>query len=199
MSTVLNQSALNDNRQGRLTLPQAIGLIPMILIGGIFLLMAIFISGGIIYGLVTHTFKGSLLAAVIIGGGMSVAFLWLWFVISGKRLIDMFMGKVRHVEGRAIKYTARGSSSSGGVVRYYSVGEEDFQIALGVSWKALPEGEMMRAYYTPLSKTLVNVEQIYSQSSASQSAVGNFKRDEELEGLQRLEQAEIEAKKQKLD
>src|SRR6266446_3584258 len=115
MRNILNDDALNDNRQGRLTLLQAIGLVPMILIGTIFLLMAIFISGGIVYGLVTHTFKGSLLAAVIIGGGMSVVFLWLWFVISGKRLIDMLMGKVRQVDGRAMKYTARGSSSSGGV------------------------------------------------------------------------------------
>jgi len=195
MGTILNDDALNDNRQGRLTLSQALGLVPMTLIGMIFLLMALFISGGIIYGLISHTFKGSLLAAVIIGGGMSVAFLWLWFVISGKRLIDMLMGKVSQVDGRARKYTARGSSSSRGVVRYYSVGTEDFQIVLGVSWKALPEGEMMRAYYTPFSKTLVNVEPIYSRSSASEST----RPDEELEGLQRLERAEREARNQKKD
>jgi len=195
MGNILNDNALNDNRQGRLTLSQAIGLVPMILIGTIFLLIAIFISGGIVYGLVTHTFKGSLLAAVIIGGGMSVMFLWLWFVLSGKRLIDMLMSKVSHVDGRARKYTARGSSSSGGVVRYYSVGEEDFQIVLGVSWKALPEGEMMRAYYTPFSKTLVNVEPIYSRPDTQ----GNLKPDDELAGLQKLEKAEMEAKKQKKD
>jgi len=199
MGNILNESALNDNRQGRLTISQTIGLVPMMLIGCIFLLMAIFISGGIVYGLISHTFKGSLLAAVIIGGGMSLAFLWLWFVISVKRLIDMLLGKVSRVEGRAIKYSVRGSSSSSGFARYYSVGKEDFQISLGVSWKALSEGEMMRAYYTPFSKTLVNVEPIYSRSSTPQNAQGSFERDEELTGLQRLEQAELEAKKQKKD
>jgi len=199
MGNILNESALNDNRQGRLNLSQSIGLVPMILIGSIFLFMAIFISGGIIYGLISHTFKGSLLAAVIIGGGMSVMFLWLWFIISGKRLIDMLRGKVSHVEGRARKYIARGSTSSSGVARYYSVGAEDFQIILGVSWKALPEGEMMRAYYTPFSKTLVNVEPIYSRPSTLQNAQGSLKRDDEPTGLQKLEQAEIEARKQKKD
>lgn len=195
MSNVFNQDALNTNRQGRLTLSQSIGLVPMILIGGIFFIIAVGILGILIYSLITHTFKGSILVGVIFDGGISLFLFWLAFMVSGRRLIDMLIGQVRHVEGRATKYAARGSR--GGRILHYSVGKEDFQIAWSGTWEALHGEAMVRAYYTPFSKTLVNVEPILSQSSPPESAGGNLIRDEELEGLQKLEKAEMESRKQK--
>jgi hypothetical protein len=160
MSNIPNRDAYTANRQGRLTPMQAMGLVPMILIGGVFFVLAAFISVSIIYALITHTFKGSVLAGVIFGGGLSLVFLWLWYVISGTQLIDIVMGRVRQVEGKAMKYSGR-SSSGKGIIHYYSVGDQDFQIMWSGTWKALPDLVKIRAYYTPYSKSLVNYESLF--------------------------------------
>jgi hypothetical protein len=198
MSPIPNYDAMDVNKKGRLTPSQAVGLIPLILLGGVFFLIGVFISGGIIYALISHTFKGSLLAAVIFGGTISLMFFIFAYLLGGTRLIDLVIGQVRHVEGQAIRATERSMSRGGGVsiIRYYAVGEQHFQIWSKKTHKALPEFVMVRAYYTPLSKTLVNVEHVYSQSGMPESAFG---RDQELGGLQKLGKAEIEAKKQKND
>ncbi|MEP7136036.1 MAG: hypothetical protein ABI904_13990 [Chloroflexota bacterium] len=164
MSPIPNLDALDANEQGRLTLAQAIGLIPMIVIGAILFLVGAFISGGIIYGLISHTFKGSLLAAVIVGGSTSLALFWVAYMVGGTRLIDIVLGQVRHIDGQGVRYTGRGSRG-GGVIYYYGVGKQDFQIISGKTWRALPESVMVRGYYTPLSKSLVNVKHFYSKST----------------------------------
>jgi len=198
MSGVLNQGALSTNRQGRLTLFQYIGLVPLILIGGIVFLIAIGISGWSTYNNIHNTLTNQLITMVIVVP-ISLSLIYLAYMIGGKQLIDLIAGKVSQVEGRGTKSSSAGSGERGSTQRnlWYSVGKINFQIAFYGKWKALPGETMVRAYYTPLSKTLVNVEPIYSQTSPPEGARGSLKQDEELEGLQRLDKAEKAAKKLK--
>jgi hypothetical protein len=199
MSTIFNQGALDANHKDRLTISQRIGLLPLILVGGIFILLGALMAASLVqfvHSVISHTFQGDILAggigAVLFGGVFPIFIFWLAYVVGGKRLIDLITGKVSQVEGRGDKYSGGGSGKGGSTQRvlYYSVGDEKFQIAFYGTWKKLPSETMVRAYYTPLSKTLVNVEPIHSQS-------GTAKRDLEFDALHILEEIEQKAKKQK--
>ena len=171
MSPIPDHDAYDANDKGRLIQSQAIGLIPLIVLGGIFFVIGVLISGGIIYALITNTLKGSIPIAVIFGGTFSLMFFAFAYWFSGTRLIDLVKGEVRHVDGQAIRATERRYSRSGGggggasIVYYYAVGEQQFRVWSRKTYKALPEYVMVRAYYTPFSKTLVNVKHIYSKSA----------------------------------
>jgi hypothetical protein len=192
MSTILNQGALDANRKGQLTLSQAIGMLPLIFIGGIIFLMGAGLMTILIYSLIAHTFKGSILVGVIFDSALSIVFFAIGYAVGGKRLIDMIIGKVSQVEGRGDKFSAASSGGSrGGRVLYYSVGKVDFQIPFYGTWKTLESYVMVRAYYTPLSKSLVNIEPLYSSKSSASSM------DPALDELRILEEEEQKAKKQK--
>jgi len=172
MNNVFNPGALDANRKAQLTISQRIGLLPLILIGGIFILFGVLMVTSLlkfVYSVITHTFQGDILAggigAVLFGGVFPIFIFWLAYLMGGKRLIDLITGKVSLVEGRGDKYSGAGSGKRGSTRRdlFYSVGNEKFQIASYGTWKKLPGETMVRAYYTPLSKTLVNVEPIYSK------------------------------------
>jgi len=194
MSGVLNQGALSANRSGRLALSQALGMVPLMVVGAILFLIGAGMSGGIIYSMIVGTFKGGVMGvifALIFGGGMSVFLFWLGYILGGKRLIDILLGQVRTVEGRVIKFVEPGSR--GGRILYFSVDKDNFQIATYGAWKKLPlDGSMVRGYYAPLSRALVNVEPLYTQAGATGSAQGRADVDEDLEELKRLEQEEVE-------
>jgi len=159
MSNILNERAVNANRQGRLTLPQAISLLPMILLGALFIGLAAFNLVGVVNSFGAH--KGDPFVNALIGGGLAIGFLWLGFMIGGKQLIDILIGRVRTIDGRASKVVSRDSS---GKVLFFSVDTVDFKILWTATWKALPEGIMVRAYYTPRSKSLVNIEPLSTGS-----------------------------------
>ena len=165
MSPIPDYDAYDSNDKGRLIQSQAMGLIPLILLGGIFFLVGVLISGGIILALITNTLKGSVLIAVIFGGMFSLMFFAFAYWFGGARLIDLARGEVRHVDGQAIRATERRYSRGGGasIVYYYAVGEQQFRVWSRKTYKALPEYVMVRAYYTPFSKTLVNVKHLYSK------------------------------------
>ena len=164
MSPIPNHDAYDTNDKGRLTQSQAIGLVPMIFIGGIFFLIGVFITGGILYALLTGMLKGSILIAVIFGGGVCLVFFTFAYLIGGAPLIDLVLGQVRYVDGQAIRATERRTSRGGGIsiIRSYAVGEKEFRVWSKKTYQSLPEYVKVRAYYTPLSKSLVNVKHLYS-------------------------------------
>ena len=159
-------AALDANKQGRLTQSQAMSLIPMILMGGIFFLMGAAFAIGSIIGILAILFttqisSGSVIGSAMIGltgGGLALVLLAVGYFIGGKRLIDMIRGKVLFMDGTGNRRL--GSGGAGNPSLYYKVGETDFQI-YGKTYHALPDStKKVRAYYTPLSKTLINVEML---------------------------------------
>jgi len=168
MSPIPDHAAYDANEKGQLTQAQAIGLLPLILLGAVFFLMGVVAFGGIVISaLITNTVKGNVLTAVISGGVVSLIFFIFAYLIGGPTLIDLVKGKVQQVDGQAIRATERRYSRGGGasLVYYYAVDEQQFRVWSRKTYKALPEFVMVRAYYTPLSKSLVNIKHIYTKSA----------------------------------
>lgn len=199
MDNILVPRALDANRKGRLTLLQAIGLMGWVLFGAFPFLAGVVMFGWFIYSLFAHTVNdiGNLIFGAIFNVGFAAGLMWMGYLIGGKLLIDMLLGQVRQIEGSGMKYSS--TSSSKGRSLYYSVNELDFQIPSYGTYKALHDANRVRAYYLPRSKTLVNLESTHAHSITSYGAPGNFRQDEELDEILRLEEAERDAKKQKAD
>jgi hypothetical protein len=167
MKEVVNQSALGSNREGRLAPTQFFNLLPYILIG-----MFLFLLGaGLAYGafftifnlLVNHVMQNGTIIGILLFGGLAIMLIRFAWSASRKTIIDLVSGKVVSIDGPTRKYTEAGSRS--GRVLYYSVGTLSFQIPSSGTWEALPEGSVVRAYYTPNSGTFVNAELLSSQAS----------------------------------
>jgi hypothetical protein len=198
MNNILAPRALDANRKGRLTLLQAIGLMGWVLFGAFPFLSGVAMFGAFIYSLIAHKFNdiGSIILGAIFNVGFAAGFMWMGYLIGGKLLIDMLLGQVRQIEGSGMKYSASSIGSQGATL-YYSVGQLKFQIPSYGTYKALHDAKVVRAYYLPRSKTLVNLESTYSITSYGTPR--NFGQDEELDELLRLEEAEMNTKKQKND
>jgi hypothetical protein len=195
MNSILDPRALDANRKGRLTLLQAIGQMGWVLFGAFPFLSGAAMFGWFIYSLIAHRFHdlGSMILGAIFNVGFAAGLMWLGYLIGGKLLIDMLIGQVRQIEGSGMKYSASGRGS-GGKVFYYSVGELDFQIASYGTYKALHDAKVVRAYYLPRSRVLLNLESTYSINSYGRSS--NYGHDEELAEILRLEEeVAMEAKK----
>ena len=160
MSSIPNQDAMDANRNGRLALSQATSLMPLIVLGGVFFLTGALILGGLIYAVISGRIEGSVVPGVIFGGVFSLLFFLFAYLVGGAPLIELMMGKVSHIEGKAFKgETQRRTEASSGTLHTFMVGKEQFQVSKK-NYEALPESGMVRAYYTPLKKKLVNVEKI---------------------------------------
>ena len=167
MSSIPDYDAYDANDKGRLTQAQAIGLLPLIFLGGIFFLIGASIVGWIVYTLIIQVFRWNILSGAIFQGVVSLVFFVFAYLIGGAQLIDLVKGEVRYVDGQAIRAKERRYSSGGGtsIVYYYAVGEQQFRVWSRKTYKSLPEFVVVRAYYTPFSKSLVNVKHIYSKSA----------------------------------
>ena len=164
-----NAEALDTNKNGRLARSQISGFIPMILMGGSFLLIVAFlgvIATGGIYVFFTTSSPGAFMGLVwfVMFGVIALVVLWFVYLVAGKRIVDIVIGKVRQIEGPGTRAAGTGSrsfsGSSGGSYFLYTVGEMQFQISRKM-YESLPEWDKkVRAYYTPLSKNLVNVESL---------------------------------------
>ncbi len=181
MYFILNPGALDANRKGRLTLLQVIGLVPWVLFGAFVFAPGAGMIGWFFYSVITGTFDGNILLGLIFNIGFAAILIWFGYIIGGKLLIDMIFGQVRQIEGQGIKFSSAGGTS-GGKSYYYSVGKTNFQIPSYGTYKHLHDANVVRAYYLPRSKTLVNLESNYLQSGAGR-------------GFGRLEKAEREAGK----
>jgi len=181
MNFILNPGALDTNRKGRLTLLQVIGLVPWVLFGAFVFAPGAGMFGWFIYSQITQTFEGNLLFGLIFSVGFGSILIWFGYIIGGKLLIDMILGRVLQIDGQGLKFSSAGGTS-GGKSYYYSVGEINFPIPSYSTYKRLHDANIVRAYYLPRSKTLVNLESNYLQPSTSR-------------GFNRLEKAEREARK----
>ena len=166
MSSIPDHDAYDTNEKGRLTQAQAMGLLPLILFGGIFFLAGASLAGWIVYALIRHAFTGNVITGAIFQGVVSLVFFVFAYLIGGAQLIDLVKGEVRYVDGQGTRATERryGTGGARSIIYYYAVGEQQFRVWSRRTYKALPEFVMVRAYYTPLSKSLVNVKHIYSKS-----------------------------------
>jgi hypothetical protein len=189
MNNILDPRSLDANRKGRLTLLQAIKLMGWVLFGAFIFLPGAAMFGWFIYSLIAHKFNGigSIIFGAIFNVGFAALLMWFGYLVGGKLLIDMLLGPVRQIEGSGMKYSAS-STGSRGANLYYSVGQLTFQIPSYGTYKALHDANVVRAYYLPRSKTLVNLESTYSITSYGKPR--NFRQDKELDEILRLEEAE---------
>ncbi len=161
--SIVDQGALKFNQQGRLAPNQLFRLLPLILAGAIlFLLAALFIVLIIVSAAQAHYAIGAIAGAGITFGGLALLFMWLGYVVGGGSLLDLLFGQVSQVEGVSRKdkindVSYASTRRSGGVIYSYSVGKESFQL-FRRTYDQLPKGIPVRAYYTPRSNTLVNIE-----------------------------------------
>ncbi len=150
----LNQGALTYNRQGRLAPAQMVRLLPLTLVGVLLFLIGAGLAAGLVYGLIPQTFQGNVAVGVIMGGIFALLPIWFGYKVGGKPLLDLLFGRVVHVEGGSSKDSTFVGSA---LVYWFYVGKESFQVYQG-TYNKLPGRGSVRAYYTPRSKTLVNVE-----------------------------------------
>lgn len=165
-------SALASNRDGRLSAEQILALLPRLVAGGLFGLAGLAVAALTLAPDVQLTgglraFQPLLRSNVVLLVAAAIpALIGLYLGVTA--LGDILLGKVLAVQGagrqtQTVSYstsTTTGNhspTSSRMVTYYYQIGERRFKVnwnALG----ALVEGLPYRAYYTALSRTLVNVE-----------------------------------------
>jgi hypothetical protein len=161
MSNVLNQEALTANREGHLAPGQYFKLLPYILGSGFIFILGASLLLGMLYNLysalVNHIIENGTYVGIPLFGALGA---WLaWFGVSSSRrtILDLIGGKVISIDGPTSKHRQPSRNGRGSIL-YYSVGTLSFQIPASWTWENLPEGDSARAYYTPNSKTFVNVE-----------------------------------------
>jgi hypothetical protein len=185
--SIVDQGALKFNRQGRLAPGQVLYLLPMLIGGAVLFIMGASTAFFLIYAIITHAMKGSTVAGDIFGSAFALLFIWLGFMIGGKQFLDLLLGQVNEIEG-----VGRNDLDPRKGGAWYGVGKESFQISNPGTWNALPMGSLVRAYYTPHSKTLVNVEPLAARQNQT---LYKQAEDQELNELRVLEVAERKSKK----
>jgi len=108
-----------------------------------------------------HIIQNGTYIGVPIFGAFGAWLAWLGITSSRPTVKDILGGKVVSIEGSASKHTERARNGKGSIF-YYSVGTLSFQIPASWTWEKLPQGHV-RAYYTPNSKTFINVELLSSE------------------------------------
>ncbi len=196
MNNVLNPSALDANRNGRLTFIQGLVQLPWvgfaILIWAPAVLMLVWGIRPLFTGGLAQDMGGALFALVV-GLIMGGAMLYFGYVAGGNLLVDLLLGQVRQAEGEGMKFS--GSTAKSGRNYYYSVGDTKFQIPSYGNYKKLVDCSTARAYYLPRSKTMVNLEWgFFQQHNAQHVAPAARTGDPEIDELLRLEEAEQRAR-----
>ena len=164
-------SALERNRAGRLSPEQTANLVGRLGQGGLIILLGL-LAGAVFFVPALLMGSGNPLSALQGGSSLRLLFVLVPALIGlyyiGTAAIDLALGRVQTVEGDGQKvYTtsrSRSSATSSYSTRYtyyYQVGGKRFKVKQS-AWEALVEGVPYRAYYTPLSGTLVNIEPVGS-------------------------------------
>jgi hypothetical protein len=164
-------NALERNRAGRLSPEQASKLVSRLGLGGLIILFGL--SAGAVFFL-PQLLGGSdnPLSSLLGSNSLRLLFVLIPAAVGlyyiGTAAADLVLGRVQMVEGDGQKvYTtsrSRSSATAGYSTQhsyYYEVGGKRFKVSLD-AWGALVEGVPYRAYYTPLSGTLVNIEPVGS-------------------------------------
>ncbi len=163
--SIVDQGALEFNRQGRLAPGQVTYLLLMILVGTMFFIIGAIVAMILIMAIIAHAMTGSAVIGIIFDSAFALLFVWLGYVIGGEQFLDLLFAQVSQVEGRGAEDTTIASGRYGGLVYWYSVGKESFQVSRRTVHQA-PRGVPVRAYYTPRSRTLVNIEPLQQVSSS---------------------------------
>lgn len=160
---------LADNRAGRLAIPQY-SLLVMNTLTAILLLIVpagIFYSQRANFGWVPGGFSLTALPGVIRdlnpGNLLLGAVLLVLFGVGlfrfGNATLDIILGKVKSVEGMGSVDIKQSSDSDGDTSNtyYYLIGERKFRVRKRAFF-AFEPGKTYRAYFTPRTKTLINIE-----------------------------------------
>jgi hypothetical protein len=148
-------SDLERNREGHLTGHQISDLLGWTL--GIFVAAVLLLGLGAI--VISRMNSGEEGTSAVLGLGLFALVGGLFLYNSFEKLMDALGGEVLVVEGIGAKFTrsthsSRGSSST---THYYKSDALPFEVS-SAGYHALIEGVAYRAYYTPHTKTLVNIE-----------------------------------------
>ena len=153
--------ALPDNRQGRLRIGQMKHFLSKSIYGSLFT----FLPGGFIYYQyairgISLNFKDPHLGNILFLGIPGVIALYgLYRLVSV--LVDVVAGWVKSVEGRGKLDTKVISSGEGGSEKkfFYLVEDMRFEVS-SQAFRVFEENRNYRVYYTPATKTMINIEVI---------------------------------------
>ncbi len=163
MDNVLNPRALDANRNHRLTLPQALGLLPWAGLGLLLWALAAAALAWAARPLLSGEFAPNTGEGIfIIGFALLIAgaLLYFGYLAGGNLLIDILLGPVHQVEGEGTKF--RDTLVETGRTLIYAIGKANFEVQSRATYNKLVNSRHARVYYLPRSKTLVNLEWGYS-------------------------------------
>ncbi len=186
MDNALHPNALEANRKGRLTLLQALGLMPWVLLSVVPVVLGVDALLWFFSTLSSGRFAEYMAIRVVLLGGAllgGAALLLIAYLMGGKLLLDILIGPVAQQQGVGMKFS--GSSASKSHNYYYSVGGMDFQVQTIGTYNKLHDANVACAYYLPRRKWLVNIEWGLPPVPASRRTG-----DVELDQILRLEEAE---------
>jgi hypothetical protein len=164
-------SALPANRRGELAVEQISGLLST-LVAPLALLL---IPGGILYyqlrqgGYLAGSSLPDLLSnlgqrlttGMMVGGGIALLAALAGLVLAAMTLLDLLGGSVRSVEGAGYRKITTSTDDDGSKTRryYYVIEGTRFRVQRK-GFDAFEDGLKYRAYFTPLRKSLVNIEMV---------------------------------------
>jgi len=153
-----SHDALPENRRGRLHTGQLKLFLPQLISN---LLLALIPIGFVVYQLsrLNFSFRFSDLDigwALLLGIPGLIALLGLYRLVS--TLVDVVVGWVESVEGMGTTKTKTTRDEGGSTTEYfYVVGDMSFEVKQR-AYRAFEENRRYRVYYTPATKTMVNIE-----------------------------------------
>ncbi len=156
---VLNPNALDSNRGGRLTLPQALGLLPWAALGLLLWALAAAALAWAVRPLLSGEFAQNMGEGIFIMGFallIAGAMLYFGYLAGGSLLVDILLGQVRQMEGEGTKF--HDTLPETGRTLIYAIGKINFEVPSRGAYKKLVNSHHARVYYLPRSKTLVNLE-----------------------------------------
>ena len=170
--------ALEVNRAGRLTWPQALRLLPQIISGGLLALASGAVIGFAIYRILQPPTGATgvsfwLLCLASLGG----IFLAFGVVFAGRPLADLITFRVEAVEGAGHRLSEyRGSrrdiakgTGREAVTHFYEVAGKRFKV-LERAYFALINDLPYRVYYAPHSQALVGIEPLPLENGSGETA-----------------------------
>jgi hypothetical protein len=176
MNSIVNHEALDYNEQGRLAPSQMAQLLPRVSSGGMLFLVGGAIAAAITRFLVTAgSLNGDNLVGPVLVLLVGLVLLGAGFLVGGMQFLDLAIGRVRAVDGVGLKNATPHNNS---YTYWYHVAEKSFRVYFRGTWTLLPDEISVRAYYTPLSKTLVHVEPVSKAvPGGSKNSVENRSRE----------------------
>ena len=168
MSSIPDPNAFNDNDKGHLTSSQAISLLPAISMCILLLVASAGFASVPIHDFVVNRANIKFVFDAMSSGLVSLALLVIGLLYGIPRVIDLARRQVHHIDGIGTRMDMTGVGKGGNGV-FYLIGKTQFRMSSRKALKTLPQYISVRGYYTPLSKSLVNVKPLERQNPSQKA------------------------------